>query len=335
MPRTGRLHIPGGYYHIIGRGLERRHIFKQTADKADFLERVGIGLERVGARCEAWAVMSNHYHLLICNGDQPLSRLMGPLLGGYATQYNRRHNRCGYVFQNRFRSILCDAEQYLLELVRYVHLNPLKAGMLESVDALDKYRWTGHAGILGMHKQPWHDKDEVLALFSSNRLRARFLYRQFIKAGVKGHESDLSGGGLIRSYGGWESIVNARKNHIARIGDERILGESDFVDTVLRGDELKLTKECELNHNGLNLDCLIKLVCEEFGISQSDIRQKTRNDNLSIARSVICYWGMTKLGLTTTSLAGRLSISQSAVSKSSKRGQEYCKRNKLLFSKLL
>ncbi len=118
MPRTGRLHIPGGYYHIIGRGLERRNIFKQTVDKTDFLERLGIGLERVEAKCLAWVVMSNHYHLLVCNGNQPLSKLMGPILGGYASKYNRRHKRCGYVFQYRYKSILCDADEYLLELIR-------------------------------------------------------------------------------------------------------------------------------------------------------------------------------------------------------------------------
>ncbi len=100
--------------------------------------------------------MSNHYHLLMRNGDQPLSQLMGPLLGGYATQYNRRHNRCGYVFQNRFKSILCDAEQYLLELIHYIHLNPIKAGLIGTFDLLDTIAgqvmqgsWAG-AGNSGM-----------------------------------------------------------------------------------------------------------------------------------------------------------------------------------------
>jgi REP element-mobilizing transposase RayT len=110
MPRLGRLHIPGGCYHVMGRGLERRRIFNADVDKQDFLFRLGEILERCGSLCLAWSVMSNHYHLLIRVGDQPLAKLMLPLLGGYAGCYNRRHHRSGYVFQNRYKSILCDED---------------------------------------------------------------------------------------------------------------------------------------------------------------------------------------------------------------------------------
>ena len=155
MPRTGRLHIPGGYYHVMGRGLERRRIFNHSDDKNDFLARLGVALAESESQCLAWAVMSNHYHLLIRVSAQPLSKLMSPLLGGYASSYNRRHRRSGYVFQNRFKSILCDADSYLLGLVRYIHLNPMKAKMLASLSQLSRYRWTGHAGLLGRHTQSW------------------------------------------------------------------------------------------------------------------------------------------------------------------------------------
>lgn len=133
MPRIGRLHLEGGYYHVIGRGLERRRIFSGDDDKDDFLERLGLGLAQTDCQCLAFAMMSNHYHLLIRVSTKPLSVLMSKLLGGYATQYNRRKNRSGYVFQNRYKSILCDADNYLLELVRYIHLNPLKAKMVEDI----------------------------------------------------------------------------------------------------------------------------------------------------------------------------------------------------------
>ncbi len=151
MPRTGRLHIPGGCYHVMGRGLERRRIFNQADDKNDFLERLGNIVEQSDGQCLAWAIMSNHYHLLIRVGAQPLSKLMSPLLGGYASSYNRRHRRSGYVFQNRYKSILCDADSYLLELVRTIHLNPIKAEIVKSLSQLDRYHWTGHVGLLGKH----------------------------------------------------------------------------------------------------------------------------------------------------------------------------------------
>ena len=114
------------------RGLERRWIFNDEEDKRDFLARLSDGLDVTASHCLAWAVMSNHYHLLIQVNTTPLSKLMRSLLGGYAGHYNRRHRRVGYVFQNRYKSILCDEETYFLALVRYIHLNPLKAKQVKS-----------------------------------------------------------------------------------------------------------------------------------------------------------------------------------------------------------
>ena len=162
MPRRGRLNIPGGCYHVIGRGLERRYIFEDSVDKRDFLSRFGDNLRRNDAQCLAWTLISNHYHFLMRAGTQPLGKLMAPVLGGFAGSYNRRHRRSGYVFQNRFASILCDEDSYLLELVRYIHLNPLRAKIVEDPTELGRYPWTGHAGILGKHRQKWHLIDEVL-----------------------------------------------------------------------------------------------------------------------------------------------------------------------------
>ncbi|MET0028813.1 MAG: transposase [Candidatus Thiodiazotropha sp.] len=155
MPRLGRLHIPGGCYHVMGRGLERRRIIFADRDKQDFLARMGETLARSGSQCLAWSVMTNHYHLLIRVGDQQLAKLMSPLLGGYAGHYNRHHRRSAYVYQNRYKSILCDEDSYLLELVRYIHLNPLRADMVKSLSDLDRYPWTGRATLMGYRKQDW------------------------------------------------------------------------------------------------------------------------------------------------------------------------------------
>lgn len=140
MPRMGRLHVDGGCYHVLGRGFEKRNIFERYADKRDFVERLAKYLKTTEIRCYAWSVMPNHYHLLLKVGKKPLSDLMRKLLSGFATAYNRRHNRAGYVFQNRFKSILCDEDEYLLQLVRYIHLNPVKAGLVANVDELDRYQ---------------------------------------------------------------------------------------------------------------------------------------------------------------------------------------------------
>ncbi len=133
----------------MGRGLERRRIFNSDTDKQDFLNRLSDSLAETGTECLAWSLMTNHYHLLVWVGDTPLSELMRKLLSGYATDYNRRHRRVGYVFQNRYKSILCDTDSYFLQLVRYIHLNPVKARLIKTVNALEQYPWTGHTALNG------------------------------------------------------------------------------------------------------------------------------------------------------------------------------------------
>ncbi len=336
MPREGRLHIPGGYYHVMGRGLERRRIFNQDDDKHDFLARLGAALTASGSQCLAWAMMSNHYHLLICVGSDPLSKLMSPLLSGYASRYNRRHRRRGYVFQNRFKSILFDADSYLLELVRYIHLNPIKAAMLSSLSQLDRYQWTGHAGLLGRHVQSWQAMEPVLDLFAKRISTGRERYRAFIAEGLQSKlKHDLSGGGLVRSYGGWEDIQSLRQEHVVRVGDERILGDSDFVERILRKDELQLKEKAAIQRAGWDLDGLICRVCEYCAIQPDELTQKGRANNLSLAKALICFWGTQNLAVTTQVLADRLDISQPAASKSSKRGREYCRAQGIEMEKVM
>ena len=128
MPRKSRIDAPGALHHIIARGIERRAIFRGEGDRADFLERLGDNLEETRTSCFAWALLPNHFHLLLRTGATPISIIMRRVLTGYAVGYNQRHGRQGHLFQNRFKSVLCQEEPYLLELVRYIHLNPLHGG---------------------------------------------------------------------------------------------------------------------------------------------------------------------------------------------------------------
>lgn len=336
MPRIGRLHLPGGVYHLMGRGLERRNIFREEVDKRDFLERFGKGLERYEMQCFAWVLMSNHYHLLVRVRDKPLSKLMASVLGGYASAYNRRNRRVGYVFQNRYKSILCDADNYLLELIRYIHLNPLRAGMLQDLDALGRYRWAGHAGVLGRHKQKWHEVNEVLGLFGRKVGTARRTYNRFISEGLnKARREDFGGGGLIRSHGGWESLSGFRKEHQFCIGDERILGESDFVLQALGDDVLAITAKASLEQRGWTLERLIQRISSNFGVSEAMLLSKARSNDLSVVKSLISYWGTQEIGLSCREIATRLNISQQAVSNWVVKGEAYCQRGKLVFDEEL
>ncbi len=319
----------------MGRGLERRTIFNDAEDRENFLSRLGDNLEFCQAKCLAWALMSNHYHVLIQVDQKPLSKFMAPLLGGYASYYNRRHSRSGYVFQNRYQSILCDAENYLVELVRYIHLNPLRAGMVANLQELEYYPWTGHAGIYGRHYQPWHHVSQMLQFFSSSLTEARRQYKAFLNDSLTdASPQNLSGGGLIRSAGGWESISQLRQEHRIRVGDERILGNTDFVLQTLEEDDLEIDPRSELERAGWNLNTLISETARYFCIEERQVLSKTRHRKISVAKSLICYWGTDALGLTGAEIAAKLNISQPAVSYRVAAGRKYCEIEQVELSHL-
>ena len=154
MPRSARIDIPHILQHVIVRGIEKRDIFTSDDDRHDFVTRFSHLLESTGTECLAWALLSNHFHLLLRVKDIPLSKFMRRLLTGYAVTFNLRHNRSGHLFQNRYKSIVCDEEDYLLELVRYIHLNPLRAGVVKTLEDLDRYPWCGHSVLLAKSKLP-------------------------------------------------------------------------------------------------------------------------------------------------------------------------------------
>ena len=133
MPRRSRIDAVGALHHVIARGVARRKIFFEDKDRDDFLDRLGTILKESDCACYAWALMSNHFHLLLKTGSVGLSTVMRRLLTGYAVTFNKRHHRWGHLFQNRYKSILCQEEAYLLELTRYIHLNPLRAKLVAGI----------------------------------------------------------------------------------------------------------------------------------------------------------------------------------------------------------
>ncbi|MEE9302920.1 MAG: transposase [Thiotrichaceae bacterium] len=184
MPRKARIDAPGALHHIIIRGIERKRIFQDSQDYRNFIERLGEILNDTATVCYAWAQMKNHAHLLLRTGYAPLATVMRRLLTGYAQQFNRRHRRHGHLFQNRYKSILCEEDPYLLELVRYIHLNPVRVGLVTDVKALHSYPRSGHSVLMGRRKYDWQDADYVLGLFGKTRLTARKKYAEFVTKGI-------------------------------------------------------------------------------------------------------------------------------------------------------
>jgi len=154
MPRQPRLDAPGLLQHVMGRGIERREIFRDDKDRNSFLDRLATILEQTQTQCYAWALIPNHFHLLLRTAPTPLSKVMRRLMTGYAVTFNKRHKRAGHLFQNRYKSVICEEDPYLLELIRYIHLNPLRVKLVQDLKELDKYAWTGHSAILGHRKNP-------------------------------------------------------------------------------------------------------------------------------------------------------------------------------------
>jgi REP element-mobilizing transposase RayT len=138
----------------MARGIERRKLFRGDKDRSAFLDCLADILEETQTQCYAWALIPNHFHLLLRNRPTPLSNVMRRLMTGYAVTFNKRHKRSGHLFQNRYKSIVCEEDPYLLELIRYIHLNPLRAKLVQDLKELDKYPWTGHSTILGHWKNP-------------------------------------------------------------------------------------------------------------------------------------------------------------------------------------
>ena len=149
MPRFARLDAPGVLHYIMIRGIERRKIFRSNEDRDGFLERLSIILPETNTSCYAWAFLSNHPIFLFISGEAGISKVMRRLLTGYAVTFNHKYKRHGQLFQNRYRSILCQEDAYLKELIRYIHFNPLRAKLVPNIPELNGYRCCGHSALTG------------------------------------------------------------------------------------------------------------------------------------------------------------------------------------------
>jgi len=330
MPRKARIDAPGAIHHIICRGIEGQNIFWNEADRIDLLHRLEIILVETKTPCYAWALLPNHFHLLLRTGNAPIATVMLRLLSGYAGQFNRRHRRSGHLFQNRYKSILCQENKYLLELVRYIHLNPLRAGIVATMKQLDDFDYCGHGILMGRRKCDWQEVDFVLSLFGKRVGAARRSYHAFIRKGIAhGKRPDLVGGGLLRSTGGWRAIQSLGDSQIHLKGDERILGDSNFVELVLKTQNENMERRYELQAQGWDFEKIISRVAEIFNIEANLILIAGKQQQRVKSRSLVCYWAVKELKMTATEVAKLLGITQSAVTKATIRGEKLALENKL------
>jgi len=263
MARKPRLHVPGGLYHVMLRGNGGQDIFVVFEDRYHLYLLIQQGVERYGHRIHGFCCMTNHIHLAIQVAEAPLSGIMQNLSFRYTRWINTRQARTGHLFQGRYKAILVDANDYLLELVRYIHLNPVRAGMVANPE---DYEWSGHMAYLGMETLPWLETDWVLSQFAKRLKTCRKRYEAFVRAGIEeGYRQEFHHGGE----------------------DGRVLAGDRFLEQVL-GKRVESPPK-------VSLDEILACVSADYGITEKDLRGALRNRAVSEARAVI-GWLSRRLG---------------------------------------
>jgi putative transposase len=314
MPRQARLDSPGTLHHVIVRGIERRHIVDDEKDRKNFVDRMGSLALETGTAIYAWALLMNHAHILLRSGPLGLSKYMKRFLTRYAVFYNRRHRRHGHLFQNRYKSIVVEEDTYFKELVRYIHLNPFRAQMVDSFDTLNRSRWCGHSVILGRVNNDWQDTTYVLRWFGEKQGEAKRSYRQFVENGIKqGHRSDLIGGGLIRSQGGWAAVKRMRRQGVREKSDERILGSGEFVEQLIQQSDEERKKQFSGREALREAIAHIERVCNDEHIDSNALRGGSRRKRISRVRTRLVEALVEKFGLSLAEAGRQLGVSSSAV----------------------
>lgn len=274
MARKPRLLYPGALYHAILRGNNGQTIFSDNKDRTRFYLLLQEGIERFGHRIHAFCLMTNHVHLAIQMGEIPLSRIMQNLSFRYTRWMNWRQKRSGHLFQGRYKAVLVDADPYLEELIRYVHLNPVRAGIVKEPE---DYAWSGHRAYLGLEMIPWLTTDWVLSQFSKRLTLARRAYRRFVHEGKGGLHQEQYHRGLGR--------------------DSRILGDDDFMDRMLGRKPMRLRPKA-------SLDRIMQEVCRYYHFDEKDFLVPGKDRELSEARWM-AGWLVMELGVGTLSELSR------------------------------
>ncbi|MBN1141317.1 MAG: transposase [Deltaproteobacteria bacterium] len=321
MPRAARLDLPGLLQHVIVRGVERCDIFRDDADRHRFLRSFSRLLVKTGTECLAWSLMTNHFHLLL-RPRHRLAPFMRRLLTGYAIYFNLRHQRCGHLFQNRYKSLACEEDAYLLELVRYIHLNPLRAGLVADLAALDHYPWSGHAVIMGRRSLEGQALAAILSLFAKGKTEARQRYRAFVEGGIPQGQREHLGSGRKNP----RPAAEAEPDEV--LYDERILGSGAFV--------AQLRKRHELESGfpqALELSEIIIRVCRRFELDPHELLLQSRAAERVAARNVICYLAVRRLGYGGAEVGRRVNLGRSGVCAAG-RGEEMVKNEPALLTLL-
>lgn len=266
MPRKPRLHVPGAFYHVTLRGNHRQDIFFSAKDRQRLERILSEVIERFVARVHAYCWMTNHIHLLIQVSEKPLGATMQRIASQYARQLQKRFSTTGHLFERRYHAVMVDVDEYLLELLRYIHLNPVRARM---VDKPGDYPWTSHHAYSGEKVVDWLTVDFALGLFHADRQLAHAAYARFINSALDGSRHAALPSPLTE--------VNSN--------DHRILGSDEFV--------ARVESAAWRPRSRKSLDDLINDASERFSVTREDLIAAGRSRMKARVRAWVAHQAIT------------------------------------------
>jgi len=302
----------------MARGIEGRAIFGDDEDRVRFLSFLEEYLSKSGCACYAWTLMSNHYHLLIQTGNRPLSELMRPLNSRYAQYYARKHNRRGYLFQDRYKSIATQDQFYIRVITRYIHGNPLRAGICKNLAELAHYRWSSHTVLLGRRECEFMDSWVVLRRFGQNKVGARREYLEYMAAGIEQADYDL-----IRTI----RMSNDGREHTHNPGCW-VIGDPELVKQALAADKTHRIKLARYRAEGVTIEALGRKYSHLAGISELALRQRTWGTAASELRKVFAYLCRKEYGFPVVEIGRYLGMQGPPASICIHRGQELARERR-------
>ena len=318
MPRKARLNVPGAVYHVMGRCLDHLTLFGDDADRERFLSLLALYLERTDTRCYAWVLMDNHYHLVLRLSDRELWELMKPLNMHYAHYHRKKNGRRGPLFMDRFKSIATQDQNYVEELVRYVHLNPVRAGICKNLKGLEKYPWCGHRALMGREVRTFQDTQTVLKRFGRTSQDARVKYIEFLMKGLK---IDFEDDKLI-------DLV--RKSNSGEEGGRKVtcwlIGDRDFVEQAVASAKANHLRISRFEREGGSIENIVAKICRKFGITPELLKERHRGDAASDARKALAYIAAKKFRAPLMVIADYLGVGRTAASAMSRSGREIVKK---------
>jgi len=297
MPRQPRIDAPGLVHHVYTRGIDKCRIFLDDGDRDFFLRRLGDLVVDTGNPIYAFALLPNHFHLLIRHEKAPLATFMQRLLTSYAIYYNKKQGRNGHLFQNRYKSIPCGDEVHFAELLRYIHLNPVRAGLCSFLE-LTSFRYCGHGCLTGNKKLSWLNTEIPLSLFGDSPKQARIAYRKFVEAGLSSVGETLSAAPQIG-----EAVEG--------------VGDTDDVNRIITdsGRCLIYEKNKIRAEESAKISQLIDEVCLAYDITRNELFSKSKRRMITKARACLAQEMSSRFGLTRSQIAAELTVQPAAVGK--------------------